>query len=469
MALGQGQRSHRHPAADADDQHRLPGREPGPPQHPPGGERGQRVGRALGPRASGRLGHDVARRHHHQRRRGRPSAARRGSANPGSIGASSPWATTISSGRDRRVRPPPRRRPRHRSTLRSHRLRPRRPRRSPGTWGRWGRGRPRVTQRSMWLSALATGRTAHVVGPDRRVGDLPAAVACPGDSSRIQARIGGDGTRRRNRGSDLVERSDDAGETRRARPGPTGSEPCRPRSPSSQIGVGRSRSSCSAGHPATARCPGGARGCRSAAGAGPCSRSSSRGRPSSTSSRPSLGWPRGATSQRADPLGVHHGHDSAPPPAPPGHQVGDEPVQAAVDQHRAEVDGQAHRLGAAEPALVAACRPTVRHRSPPSSPSAGIGSPARRARLRRRLAPRRRCARRTPSAGSGPGSPHGWPFSMVTRAERPARSARDRRSAAADLRRGRDDAAEQALGGRRAAARGLRARAPPRRSGAAGR
>ena len=35
----------------------------------------------------------------------------------------------------------------------------------PGTWGSGGFGMPRVTHRSMWLSALATDGDAHLVGP----------------------------------------------------------------------------------------------------------------------------------------------------------------------------------------------------------------------------------------------------------------------------------------------------------------
>ena len=59
-ALGERQGGRRHPAADAHDQHRLAGPEPAPAQHAPRGERGERVGRTLGPAATGRPGNDVA-------------------------------------------------------------------------------------------------------------------------------------------------------------------------------------------------------------------------------------------------------------------------------------------------------------------------------------------------------------------------------------------------------------------------
>ena len=74
---GDRQRRAGHAGPDADDEHGLTGGQAGAPQHPVGGERGQRVGGALLPAAPGRVG---ARRCGPGRRRGsraRPTCARR--------------------------------------------------------------------------------------------------------------------------------------------------------------------------------------------------------------------------------------------------------------------------------------------------------------------------------------------------------------------------------------------------------
>ena len=96
-APGQGQRGGDDAAADADDEHRLAGREPGPAQHPPRREGGQAGRRRTPPsvRPAGRAT-TLRGRHDDAARRGRPSAARRGSANAGHSGES------IAAGHDRR-------------------------------------------------------------------------------------------------------------------------------------------------------------------------------------------------------------------------------------------------------------------------------------------------------------------------------------------------------------------------------
>ena len=99
-----------------------------------------------------------------------------------------------------------------------------------------------------------------------------------------------------------------------------------------------------------------------------------------------------------------------------GDEVGDEPVQPAVDEHRAEVDRQLHGFGRPQPRLVAG-PPSVRHRSPPSSPSGGIGSPARRAcSTTARASASVRTS--TPSSRSAPGAPQASPLRIVTASPR---------------------------------------------------
>ena len=93
--------------------------------------------------------------------------------------------------------------------------------------------------------------------------------------------------------------------------------------------------------------------------------------------------------------------------------VGDEQVQATVDQHLAQVDGERHRL-AERSRPSSPGPPRVRHRSPPSRPSDGQRPPAP-ARVLEGLGRLgvaahhdavRRAARR--------GLPHASPFRMVT-------------------------------------------------------
>ena len=62
-AHGEVERGRAHPAADADDEAALARRQPGPLEHPPRREGGQRVGGALLPGASGRTRDQVAGRH----------------------------------------------------------------------------------------------------------------------------------------------------------------------------------------------------------------------------------------------------------------------------------------------------------------------------------------------------------------------------------------------------------------------
>ena len=156
---------------------------------------------------------------------------------------------------------------------------------------------------------------------------------------------------------------------------------------------------------------------------------------------------------------------NAPPPQPAaGDQVGDEPVQAAVE--RAPRRGRRGRSW--PPASAAGPRrrrpPRVRHRSPPSRPSAGSGRPRRTGR------------RSTTARGLGVGahdhavggqrrrgSPHG--LALADRHGRDPLS----RSPPPTHRRGRHHAAEQRVG-RLAGRRGRwPGRAPRRRAGAAGR
>jgi hypothetical protein len=91
--------------------------------------------------------------------------------NPGCIGASSPWATTISMGETAGL-----------TTTSSPTPIPVTPEPTdsttpatsqPGTWGSFGRGLPFVTHRSMWLRALATGRTRTSSGPTAGSGTSP--------------------------------------------------------------------------------------------------------------------------------------------------------------------------------------------------------------------------------------------------------------------------------------------------------
>ena len=82
-AHGEVERGRAHAAADAHDEAALPRRQPGPLEHPPRREGGERVGGALLPGPPGRArppGCGPARR---PARRGRPSAARRGSGSRG--------------------------------------------------------------------------------------------------------------------------------------------------------------------------------------------------------------------------------------------------------------------------------------------------------------------------------------------------------------------------------------------------
>ena len=185
------------------------------------------------------------------------------------------------------------------------------------------------------------------------------------------------------------------------------------------------------------------------------------------------GWARGATSHSPEPLGVHRRHDPAAPPRPAGDEVGDEPVQPPVDERptprsTGQVDGlvrMRRRPSSPRP-------PSVRQRSPPRSPSGGIGSLARRAAS---TTARASASARTttPSSGSGPGLA---PRLALARSSRPPAlptvrrgrsSTTDRRHlgqrlvVVADARRGGDHAAEQGARPPRAAA------SPGRGSGAA--
>ena len=74
---------------------------------------------------------------------------------------------------------------------------------------------------------------------------------------------------------------------------------------------------------------------------------------STISSWPSPGWARGATSQGPSHWALMAPKRGPREPAAAGHEVGDEPVQAAVDQDRAQVHVQPGRDVRAEAGLVA--------------------------------------------------------------------------------------------------------------------
>ena len=95
--------------------------------------------------------------------------------------------------------------------------------------------------------------------------------------------------------------------------------------PSTHSRRGRSNVHGLVGDPAHVRSAGAARGCRSAAGAAPASGRASpiAASTSTTSARPSFGWARGATSQRAEAVDVHHREQRPAPPRPAGDDVGD--------------------------------------------------------------------------------------------------------------------------------------------------
>ena len=142
---------------------RSPGPQPGPAQHPIRGEGREREGGALGPRAVGGSGAPRCAPAPPPGLRGRPSAVRPGSRSRGAWvrrrRGPPPWRRGAMAGFRTTSSPtatPLTRDPTDSTTPATS---------QPGTWGRCGRGWPVVTQRSMWLRALVTGRTRTSSGP----------------------------------------------------------------------------------------------------------------------------------------------------------------------------------------------------------------------------------------------------------------------------------------------------------------
>src|SRR6478672_10575938 len=77
----------------------------------------------------------------------------------------------------------------------------------------------------------------------------------------------------------------------------------------------------------------------------------------------------------AEELRVHRRVDAPPPPSLAHDEMGHEPVQTTVDEHRADVDGQLHRLRTPQPRLVT--------RSANGAAQITTEEPDRRYRLRR--------------------------------------------------------------------------------------
>ena len=111
-------------------------------------------------------------------------------------------------------------------------------------------------------------------------------------------------------------------------------------------------------------------------------------------------WERGPRSHGPVPLGVH-GHEGPPPQPVVGDQMGDEPVAPAVGTTTAPtIDGRrSWRAGRSAAGRGRPPPPSVRHRSPPTSPSTGMGRPVRAGLGHHAPEPRRRELTTTPSAG----------------------------------------------------------------------
>ena len=353
----------------------------------------------------------------------------------------------------------------------------------PGTCG----NRPRPAPGEPEVHVVERGGDrAHgdIVGPDLGVGIVPYRYE-PGESSRIHAFTSGHGTARRRLWAMLgmgaalpacqwprsptrsahgrvacsarLLRPRRAG--RRARHGPTACRPAR----GLAVEVHRERPlevELHRRHPALVDARVRDVGAVPQRGREPGAARSTGRSASSTSRRPSSGWPRGATS--------HAPRNSAFMAATtrPRHQ----PRRAtrwATNQWRRPSTSTAPRstgscTASAERSRASSPRPPrVRHRSPPSRPSGGTGSPARRAALTT-PGPRRRDRTTTPSAAAAPvvaprltlRDRHPAPLPVVVDLERGGAATTPRNSASAAGRAARGgggdgrDVADLAAGGR---------------------
>ncbi len=274
---------------------------------------------------------------------------------------------------------------------------------------------PRVTHRSMWFRALATTRTCTSSGAEVGQLDRPPAVGarrlvedprvpCP---SRVLAHA-----RQRRRRWGLDTQHDDAASVgldpddevaalphvdavephvlaRRELPRPVRRRPRGDRRDAARsVPFGRRRR---AFH-------------RSATPIAPST--------STTSKRPSDGWPRGATSQARGARRSSR-RRPGPPPRPAGDDVGDEPgwrpSSRAQPRSTSAENAASPRSRSGEPVP-----PSVRHRSPPSRPTGGIGAPARRRALTSSCSSASERTSTSP-AGAGPVRPQASPLRTVIR------------------------------------------------------
>ena len=250
--------------------------------------------------------------------------------------------------------------------------------------------------------------------------------------------------------------------------------PCRRATPAAA-----DRRSSARPRPARRRWPDGAGGCPSGRRRRACHRSGSGidGETSTTSSRPSSGWARGATSQAprcwafitATTRPLHHDRRAT--------RWATNQCWRPSSSTEPRSAGQPHRVVPSARRARSPLPPTVRHRSPPSSPSGGSGSPRRAGRLDSGRGPRRRSSRPRRRPAAARARPRARPArssrsgGQVDRLRSPPAAPARRPSVARRAAHGRrrDHAPEQGVGGGPGAWPGCPPPGPRRRSGGAGR